>query len=146
MAMGILTCLLFLVALRKVTHGNKTTIAEWNLNTVVIDDYSVELEISKEGYQDWFDNIFHGQDGDYEKNISPGLSLKRHIIESVESQLTREMKQYREKKLRALSFWSFSMIRRSKVNLAPENENIYVAELIFCRNNSGIIKLLKLRG
>ncbi len=66
--------------------------AEWDLNIVTLDDYSVELPIKKEGYQDWFDNIFHAENGDYSRNISPGLSLKKYLIKSIEKQLTSELK------------------------------------------------------
>ena len=40
-ATGILTCLLFLLAIRKVVLSDKIQMAEWDLNTVVVGDYSV---------------------------------------------------------------------------------------------------------
>ena len=84
MALGILSCLLYLLAIRRTVLHNDIDMVEWDKNTTLIDDYSVELLINEDGYRDWFQNVFHGADGDYDRQISPGLSLKRHIIESVE--------------------------------------------------------------
>ena len=53
MSIGILTCLIFLLAVRRVVLGNMITMAEWDLNTVVVDDYTVMLNIDEQGYKDW---------------------------------------------------------------------------------------------
>lgn len=81
MAIGVLTCLLFLVAVRGKMIGSRIFLAQWDLNTVTVTDYSVEMKISEKGYRHWFEQVFHGPDGDYFKGISPGLSLKKHIID-----------------------------------------------------------------
>lgn len=91
-ALGILSCLLFLIAVRSKVLGNKITLAEWDMNIVTIDDYSVEMLIDRKGYEHWFNHVFHGPSGDYSKNVSPGLSLKKHLIRLVEKQLTKELK------------------------------------------------------
>ena len=96
MAIGILTCLLFLIAIRKVVLSDKITMAEWDLNTVVVDDYSVMLHIDENGYRSWLNEVFHGPGGDNEKKISPGLSLKKYMIQKIEHQLTKEMADYRD--------------------------------------------------
>ena len=91
-ACSTLSGLLFLLSIRYKVLGNKITWAEWELNIVTVPDYSVELKISKAGYQVWYDTIFHKEGGDYSKNISPGLSLKCHIIDKIEAELTRELR------------------------------------------------------
>jgi hypothetical protein len=83
-SIGSLTCLIFLIGIRYKILGNKIEVAEWDLNIVTVDDYSVELPISKIGYNDWVNNVFRGTDGDYSRNISPGLSLKRYLINEIE--------------------------------------------------------------
>ena len=107
-ALGILSCLFFLVAIRSIGLGNKITITEWDLNIVTLTDYSVEMPINAKGYQNWFDHVFHGQSGDYSKGISPGMSLKRHIIRNVEKTLTKELKAQQEKQAN-LDEWSIKM-------------------------------------
>ena len=52
-ALGILSCLLFLVAVRSKVLGSKITMAEWDMNIVTIDDYSVEMPIDLQGYKHW---------------------------------------------------------------------------------------------
>ena len=91
-AIGVLTCLLFLVAIRSKVLGNKINVIEWDINTVTLPDYSVEMSIDLAGYRHWFNQVFHGPGGDYTKNISPGMSLKRFLIRKIEKQLTSELK------------------------------------------------------
>ena len=43
MAIGILSCLLFLVAIRKVVLSEAIKLVEWELHNVLVNDYSVEL-------------------------------------------------------------------------------------------------------
>lgn len=83
-AIGVLTCLLYLAAVRYQTNSNTIIYAEWDLNIVTISDYSVELDIDKKGYKDWLDRVYHVEGGDYSKKISPGLSLKRYMIHKIE--------------------------------------------------------------
>jgi len=45
-ALGILSCCLFLIAVRKVSLGNSITMAEWDLHNVTVTDYAVELPIN----------------------------------------------------------------------------------------------------
>ena len=91
-AIGVLTCLLYLVAVMYQTINNNITYAEWDLKIVTLSDYSVELDIDEKGYSDWLDKVYHAKGGDYSKNISPGLSLKRYMIYKIEKQLTKELK------------------------------------------------------
>ena len=47
MAVGVLTCLLFLIAIRKLVLSDKIQMAQWDLNTVVVDDYTVMFQIDE---------------------------------------------------------------------------------------------------
>ena len=42
-ALGNLTCAIYLIAVRAKFLGNKISLAEWDLNIVTVDDYSVQL-------------------------------------------------------------------------------------------------------
>ena len=76
--------MIYLIGLRSKILGNKIEVAEWDLGIVKVDDYTVELPITNEGYTDWFSNVFHAVDGDYMKGVSPGLSLKKYLIFEIE--------------------------------------------------------------
>ena len=53
-SLGCLSCALFYIALRSKVLGNKITVAEWDMNIVTVDDYSVEFPISYSGYLLWY--------------------------------------------------------------------------------------------
>lgn len=148
-ALGILSCLFFLVAIRSIVLGNKITITEWDLNIVTLTDYSVEMPINMKGYQNWFNHVFHGQSGDYSKGISPGMSLKRHIIRNVEKTLTKELKAQQEKQAN-LDEWSIKMnsniLKSKKSSVSDGLKKIKVADLTFSRYNGTLINMLKKRG
>ena len=119
---------------------------EWNLNVATIKDYSAELNIDEKGYLDWYENVFHGPGGDYERNISPGLSLKTHIIDKVERQLTNELMDYKADRRRRKTFWATPcrLTRSEKVQI--DINEIYIADLAFGNKNDELIKLLQRRG
>lgn len=75
-AIGVLSSMLFLVAIRAKVIGNKITVAEWDLNIVTVTDYAVEMLIDEAAYRHWFETSFHGAEGGYTNGVSPGLSLK----------------------------------------------------------------------
>ena len=87
-ALGVLSCFLFFLAIRYRNIGNKIKVVEWDMNIVTVQDYSVELIIDLQGYLNWYEYDFKREGGDYDNNISPGMSLKKYIINAVEKQLT----------------------------------------------------------
>ena len=145
-ALGTLSCLIFLIAVRSKVLGNKIALTEWDINTVTLTDYSVELPVDLKGYKHWFNHVFHGPGGDYSKNISPGMSLKRHIIRKVEKQLTAELKAQQERQARNDHNTRMNMNLLSKSIVSTGLEKIKVADLTFSRYNRILINLLKKRG
>lgn len=148
MALGVLSCLLFLVAIRYLVLGSKIQMTEWDMQIVTVDDYSVELDISKKGYESWLKNIFKKEGRDFSKNISPGLSLKRYLIHKIEKQLTKELEaHYEQKSVEAASQKSAkSSILKRDTTIRTSTDSIKIADLTFCRDNANMIVLLKKRG
>ena len=135
--MGILTCLLFTIAVRAQALGMRINIVEWDMNIVTANDYSVELPIDKDGYNDWFENKFHGEGGDYSKNVSPGLSLKRHIMQVVEDVLTEEMTAYYQMQETEVSEGGTvhrNILKRDTL-VRTQLSKIKIADLTFGREN-----------
>ena len=145
MALGVLTCLLFLVAVRVKVIGNTITVHEWDLSIVSVNDYSVDLPIDYAGYKDWLNRAYHRPGGDYSKNISPGLSLKRYIIRKVEKELTKELKLQQENQSEDSGRITNLFFKRDTL-VNVELDKIKVADLTFCNKNGHMIDLLKKRG
>jgi hypothetical protein len=59
--------------------------------TVTVADYSVEFKIPASAYQTWYNREYSRIDGDKDKGISPGISLKSHMIEVIEKHLTEDL-------------------------------------------------------
>ena len=58
------------------------------MSTITAGDYAVELKIDQDEYRRWYNNEYRKSNGDFEKDIAPAMSLKRHIAEIVERELT----------------------------------------------------------
>ena len=58
--------LLFATALYKLYEGGKIDQLEWDLATVTAGDYSVEFDIPKKAYKDWYENIYKQSGGECE--------------------------------------------------------------------------------
>ena len=47
-------------------------------------DYSVEFEIPRSNYEQWYNREYQKSGGEKDQGYSPALSLKRHLIEKIE--------------------------------------------------------------
>ena len=89
--MGVLVCFLFTISIHMLYQGGKIKLLEWDIATITAGDYTVEFHIHPDGYRFWYNHEYRKAGGDYEKDVSPGLSLKKYIINEVEGVLTKEM-------------------------------------------------------
>ena len=87
--------MIFVISLRQRFLGNKILIVEWDMNIVTATDYSVELEIDRDGYQRWLETEYRKSGGDRDNGVSSGLALKNYIIKHVEEKLTEEWQTFR---------------------------------------------------
>ena len=90
-ATACLISLLFVVTLQWLYKGGKIKQLEWDISTVTAGDYTVEFDIPAEAYQDWYNNTYKSYYGEFGQGYSPALSLKRHLIETVELALKEEV-------------------------------------------------------
>ena len=64
---------------------------EWDYATCTAGDYTVEFTIPESAYQQWYDNEYKQEGGDFDADIAPAMSLKTQLKNIVESTLTEEL-------------------------------------------------------
>ena len=64
-ATATLISLLFVTGLHKLYYGGKVEQLEWDLATVTAGDYTVEFDIEKESYNDWYDYVYKKSGGEF---------------------------------------------------------------------------------
>jgi hypothetical protein len=63
--------------------------------TITAADYTVEMLIKEESYLAWYQQEYMKADGDHSKEIPALMSLKRHMINVIEDQLTKDLESMR---------------------------------------------------
>lgn len=74
---------LFTIAIRQLYQGGKIQRLEWDMATITAGDYTVELQIDEDGYRSWYNNDYRKPGGDFENDVAPALSLKKHITQVI---------------------------------------------------------------
>lgn len=82
-----LISLFFVLTLQKLYKGGKIEELEWDLSTVTAGDYTVEFEIPKHNYMEWYNNMYKRSGGEYSTGYAPALSLKRFMCQQIQSAL-----------------------------------------------------------
>ena len=88
-----LISLLFVLNLSSLYKGGKIQQLEWDISTVTAGDYSVEFDIPRRNYEEWYNRTYLRSGGEKDQGYSPALSLKRHMIETIEQALNEEVAQ-----------------------------------------------------
>lgn len=78
-----LISLFFVLTLQKLYKGGKIEELEWDISTVTAGDYTVEFDIPKESYSEWYDNMYKRRGGEFDTGYSPALSLKRFMCQQI---------------------------------------------------------------
>jgi len=130
---AVLISLLFTIMIRYLYQGGKMKQIDWDMATVTAGDYTVELPIVREGYDEWKQNNYMKAGGDFENQVSPALSLKTFLAQEIET---------------ALDAWvagnhspEFSD-EQTKARLG----NCKIADIVFSFNNKKLILALRARG
>lgn len=71
---AILIAFMFMLWIRWSFQGSKIDLLEFDCATITAGDYTVEVKISKEEYNDWYENVYRPKLMD--SGISTGLALK----------------------------------------------------------------------
>ena len=74
---------MFTVFLRWLYFRGTINQAEWDVTTITVSDYSVELPIKKKAYKKWFNEIYKNSQ-DKADGVAPIMSLKKYLIERLE--------------------------------------------------------------
>ena len=78
---------MFVLLLTYLFKGGKIQQLEWDVSTVTAGDYTLEFDIPASAYHNWYNRVYKAPGGEFEQGYSPALSLKRHMIEKIESVL-----------------------------------------------------------
>jgi hypothetical protein len=117
--------------IKKLYSGGKIKMLEWDMSTITAGDYTVEIKIPNDAYQQWYDGEYRAG-GDFENDVPPAVSLKARLIEDIETCLTEEMNQGGK--------------AESKRKKKSEVDQIKIADVVFSFNNHKLINGLQERG
>lgn len=76
-----LISLFFVLMLQKLYKGGKIEELEWDIATVTAGDYTVEFDIPKHNYYEWYNNMYKRSGGEKSMGYAPALSLKRFMCQ-----------------------------------------------------------------
>lgn len=60
------------------------------MTTTTAADYTVEIEIDKSDFHEWYRSVYKKEGGDFSKEIPSSLSFKNHLISVIEEKLTKK--------------------------------------------------------
>ena len=103
--------------------------------TVTAGDYTVELDIDREGYRSWYDTQYSKPLGDFENGVAPAHSLTCYLTKQIEEELTMLLQQS--------SLYEASSGSQQSIHALNE---VRIADIVFSFNNSELIKALRARG
>jgi len=90
-AIGSLICFLFTVSIRYMYQSGKIKQLEWDMSTITAGDYTVEINITRNSYDNWKNDHYyhHLESSDPAEQKSPALYLKEHIIPLIEEAVSK---------------------------------------------------------
>jgi len=113
---------------------------DWDMATITAGDYTVEMEISEENYIYWKNNSYQ-RIKEQNRDISPALALKMHIISEIEANLdawVRERSGVEPDK---------SSKKKKKAKAQDSSlKQCKIADVVFSFNNRKLILALRERG
>jgi len=134
---------LFTIFVRWLYLKGKLNQVEWDMATITAADYTVEMPIKEKSYLAWYQREYMKADGDFSKEIPALLSLKRHMINVIEDQLTKDLESTRMNG--QLNHGPLGNLK-NKLHKRLEISEIKVADIAFATENHDLINLLKVRG
>jgi hypothetical protein len=127
--LGLLACFIYLIAIFYLKRDSKLDFKSWDVQTITPGDYSVEYQISAEGYK-WFQENVYVNENDHE--VSPGFALKNYMKREIERILNEQL--------------AAKKTDRSFDHEHNSLETVKIADIVFAFNNSELVGLLRKRG
>lgn len=121
--------MLFSVTIYYLRQSGKIQQIQWDCQTLTAGDYTVELDITDEGYN-WFKE--HELPDYQAKGMGPAEGLKQHLTKELETILSRDQRGEGTQPIR-------NSIKRP-------NLEIKIVDIAFAYNNAKLISLLQERG
>jgi hypothetical protein len=123
---------------------------EYDIHTISAGDFTVELDITKEMYDDFIDNYYNPIGSKMKEELSgetysPALYLKKYLSEEIGKMLTKSYK-HRKGQTTTTQQKLVKKPTKKKVNGLPEVDEIVVKDIQFAYNNHEVITILKNRG
>ena len=72
-AIAVFISLIFLIQIRSLYQGGKIAVLEWDMATITAGDYTIEMEIKPETYENWLKSY------DQSKEHATGFALKTEL-------------------------------------------------------------------
>ena len=112
--------------------------------TITAGDYTVEFPIGPNHYRHWYNQEYRKPGGDFENGLAPALSLKTHMADVIEAQLTQDLAR---SPLHAAANGPDTGVKQHK---KPENHagitKVVIADIVFSFRNTKLIDALRKRG
>jgi hypothetical protein len=108
---------------------------EYDMNTISAGDFTAELDITKEMYEDFLDNQyepFGSREKDQNGKIySPALYLKKYLSEELSRILTSQLKN----RIESDTVNNRGKKKKKMANGLPKRDFIVVKDIVFAYNN-----------
>jgi hypothetical protein len=102
------------------------------MSTITAGDYTVEFAIGADNYRQWYNTEYRKPNGDFEHDVSPALSLKKHLAEVIGTELTQDMIR---SPLHSASAGTEIASAHKKIEGKAEMTKVEVADIVFSFNN-----------
>ena len=116
-------------------NTSKINMMEYDMNTISAGDFTCELDLTNEMYDDFLDNFYEPfgsrQTDDSGKIYSPALYLKKHLMDEISRILSNQMKN----RIKSGVNNKGKKGHRTMVDGLPRIESVQVKDIQFAYNN-----------
>ena len=143
-AVAVCIAFFFTISIRYMYQGGKMKQIDWDMSTITAGDYTVEFNIPRIAYDNWFNEQYIRSGGPKDKDESPALALKEFMAREIERILDDWI---RNNPQAARPEDAMAKKRKKKAKKEGlEEERTRVADIVFSFNNRELILALRARG
>ena len=140
-ATNVLIAFLFTIGIRMTYQGQKMKQIDWDMSTITAGDYSVEFEIPRTGYDNWFNEHYIRTGGPKENDISPAHALKEYMCIEIEKILDDWIANNPQ-----AARPDDGLKKKKTKKEGAMNDKTRIADIVFSFNNRELILALRARG